>query len=41
MRSIDGLSARQFLVRASFSIAVTAVVGLGSYFLIKFLLGLS
>jgi len=38
LRTIDGLRLGQFLIRVLFSVAVTAAVGLGAYFLMKFLI---
>ena len=40
MRSVDGPSAGQFLIRALLSVAASAAVGLGAYFLIRLLAGL-
>jgi hypothetical protein len=37
LKTIDGLRPGQFLIRVLFSVAVTAAVGLGAYFLMKFL----
>jgi hypothetical protein len=40
MRLIDGLSSGQFMIRALFSIAASAAVGIGAYSLIRLLAGL-